>query len=313
MIEKEAPLLSSLEKMVRRHSGQCPACLSTDYIPFARIPYYQTHLYKWGTSLEEYFNLVPSQFRFTVFDIHFCNACELMFVPTKYKGLVEAVENHPIFLSRVIKPYLDLTQKKVDRTYVDKIMKTDISNLSEFEKHQRQLVQSIYKHIRNRRKSHYHYLDIGCNIGGFAEIVRILFSDISVWGCETNTFYLRELQSRYPKLKIIQTSLDAENVVQKFDFVYASDVIEHIWDLDNFLLAIRKHLKPNGLIMFITPNVNCPESRKQVTNWWGFIVPHHAQLFCLGSLHGLMRRFGFKMIDAGYLKEEFWAVFCVEE
>jgi 2-polyprenyl-3-methyl-5-hydroxy-6-metoxy-1,4-benzoquinol methylase len=278
------------------------------------VPYYKTHLSKYGTQLDDYFAAVPPEYWFVTFDIMRCRACEMVYVPETYEGLADAVENHPVFLTKIVKPYLGLTQKKVDPHYSKKIMTEPVNNLSPFEYHQRIILGLIKSHLPD--KSMVSFLDLGSNMGGFAQMVRLNFQNIEVWGCETNEFYAKESKVRYPNLNLMEKPLSSHHTMHEFDFIHASDLIEHIWNLDDFILSIKKNLKSNGLVMLVTPNVECVESKKTGIQWWGYIVPHHVQLFCQNSLKALMKRFGFTEIKSKPLQQEFWAIYkagCLSE
>jgi len=41
---------------------------------------------------------------------------------------------------------------------------------------------------------------------------------------------------------------------KKFDVIVASNIIEHLTDLNEFIISMKKHLKKNGKILIMTPN-----------------------------------------------------------
>lgn len=312
LIVRKGKLNTSLKerRLERKRSGCCPGCCGHHIMKIAEIPYYKTHLNKYGTQLDDFFVTVPPEYWFVTFDIMRCSSCEMVYVPETYEGLTEFVENHPVFLNRIVKPYLDMTQKKVDSNYSKKIMSGPVKDLSPFEYRQKTILNVIKNNISDR--SGFSFLDLGSNIGGFAEMIRLNFQNVDVWGCEINESYAKESKLRYQNLKLIEKTLSANHAMYDFDFIYSSDVIEHIWNLDEFILSIRENLKSNGLVMLITPNVECAESKKAGVDWWGYIVPHHAELFCYKSLTRLMKRLGFIEIESGNIYQEFWGIYKQE-
>ena len=54
---------------------------------------------------------------------------------------------------------------------------------------------------------------------------------------------------------------DLQKKFGKFDVVVAGEIIEHIFDTDNFIRRIGKVLKPGGKLVMSTPNLACLGSR----------------------------------------------------
>ena len=86
----------------------------------------------------------------------------------------------------------------------------------------------------------------------------------------------------------------------KFDLVYASEVIEHLADTDEFLAECNRVLKPNGIILLSTPN----------SSFWAFRIfalmghtltevqhPGHIRFFSIRSLRRHLEINNFNKID----------------
>jgi len=152
-------------------------------------------------------------------------------------------------------------------------------------------------------------LDLGSNRGTFCALIKVARSDIDVWACEINPIFVAESKKRYPWLHVIDKVLSEDTVTKQFDFIHCSDVIEHIWDLDGLMRAIKNNLKPQGYVLIRTPNGDCIDSKINGRNWWSYIVPHHVQIFSYLSLEKLFVRHGFVNVTYGFDQQELWALF----
>ncbi len=252
--------------LVRPYPARCPACISNDVVHSFTVPYYKTHLMHWGSTLSLYRKIVDRHFRLVRFDLNRCRSCGLTFVPESYRGLVEEVEKDPLFFDKVVEPYLNLTQPLVTSLTASEIISLPAENLT--------LIESTFKKlfsvIINYRKEITKYLDFGSNMGAFAEFVRIAMPDSDVTCCEINQHYALKCRERYPLLKIIDRPLTSESQKNTFDFIYCSDVIEHIWNLDEIISVFRSHLREHGLLMLVTPNSDSQNAKGKGTRWWSY-------------------------------------------
>ena len=288
----------------RPHPDCCPACSGTDVLPGSKVPYYKTHLVHWGSSLGLYKEIVDPRYRLAKFDLYRCRSCGLVFVPESYKDLVENVENHTMFIEKVVEPYLSQTQPFITSTMVSNIINAPLENLTPIEG----AFKRFFAVLANYRKEISTYLDFGSNMGAFAEFVRIAMPDSDVSCCEINRYYVIKCKERYPRLRIIDRPLTSEGDAETFDCIYCSDVIEHIWDLDELFLVFKNRLRENGLLMLVTPNSDSQNAKVQGIWWWSYIVPHHAQIFNLRALTALCTRFGFQLVETGEISEELYVV-----
>jgi|GEM_PF-4354169 len=282
----------------------CPACCSNNFIFFSTVPYYKTHLVHWGSSLSVYNDIIDPVYKLAKFDLHRCRNCGLVFVPASYKGLVENVENHPLFFDKVVEPYLSQTQPLISTAMVSNIISSPLENIGSVDGK----FKLLYTILANYREEISTYLDFGANMGAFAEFIRIAMPDIDVSCCEINQYYVIKCRERYPQLRVIDKPLTSKSVSEIFDCIYCSDVIEHIWDLDEIFLVLKNHIRENGLLMLVTPNSDSPSAKKQGVWWWSYIVPHHVQFFNLSALTALFTRFGFQLVETGEIGDELYVV-----
>ena len=80
-----------------------------------------------------------------------------------------------------------------------------------------------------------------------------------------------------------------------FDIVYSSNVIEHVASPNKFMQKVVLLLKPGGIFLCETPNIDSVEAKifKRSGNWGGYHFPRHWSFFsdesikCLGDQNGL--------------------------
>lgn len=98
-------------------------------------------------------------------------------------------------------------------------------------------------------------LDLGCGDGYIME--KIKTGKNTVIGIDVVDYTIN--LARKKGFKVYNLSLNAENwnekILEKFDTVFAGEIIEHIFDTDIFLQNIYKILKPKGQLVLTTPNL----------------------------------------------------------
>lgn len=111
-------------------------------------------------------------------------------------------------------------------------------------------VESILRLIGNKKK----VLDIGCSDGTISEM--IARNNNEVYGVDVSESALKIALSR--GLEAYKVDLESEEFPfseNYFDVVVAGEIIEHIFDTDEFLNKIKKVLKPDGSLIITTPNL----------------------------------------------------------
>ena len=97
---------------------------------------------------------------------------------------------------------------------------------------------------------------------------------------------------------------------KKYDYIIFTDVIEHIFDVDQFMLNVRKILKDDGFIVFSTPNLASlgrrvllmagknpyvEISKHKEINLFNAPVVGHIRYFTLGNMKALATFYGFSV------------------
>lgn len=100
-------------------------------------------------------------------------------------------------------------------------------------------------------------LDVGCFDGGF---LALLPESVAKAGIEINPRAAQRATDR--GIKIVASDLhDLTAADEKFDFVSAFDVIEHVNDPGEFLATLSNAVRPGGHVVFATGNLDAPAWR----------------------------------------------------
>lgn len=81
---------------------------------------------------------------------------------------------------------------------------------------------------------------------------------------------------------------------ERFDIIYSAEVIEHIPSSDLFASTILRHIKPEGIAIFTTPNAGYVIPESPTAEAYGALFPgEHKILFSEKGLRILLNRVGF--------------------
>jgi SAM-dependent methyltransferase len=109
--------------------------------------------------------------------------------------------------------------------------------------------------VRENIKPRDFILDLGCGRGGLVE--QLDFDTPIIMGADPDIRSLRE--HRVPALpRVVATSERLPFVDGSFDLIYAAWLLEHVANPDRTWSEIHRLLKPDGVFIFLTPNVRHP-------------------------------------------------------
>ncbi len=100
----------------------------------------------------------------------------------------------------------------------------------------------------------------------------------------------------------IKTVLAENGLPTAFQYVWCSDVFEHVLSPHEFLLNLRRTLKPGGLLFLGVPLVNLlgrpGTKRNSPFNYFrGYLSQDHVNFFTFASLRHTVEFAGFKLVD----------------
>lgn len=106
---------------------------------------------------------------------------------------------------------------------------------------------------------------------------------------------------KYPALQFYDVPLEQANIPRTSqDLIIIDNVIEHVPQPVEFLATLRKYLKPSGLLVAITPNMESGNFRLLGRRWTPELAPHaHVFLFTHDSIRQCMQLAGFDVTAQG--------------
>jgi 2-polyprenyl-3-methyl-5-hydroxy-6-metoxy-1,4-benzoquinol methylase len=161
------------------------------------------------------------------------------------------------------------------------------------------------------------WLDLGCQIGQFLKLIqtRYRISPTGVDDFDENNVvevcrkHMRlEIKSasevlnpswRYLSRRIDRTGFDIQ---EKFSFISALEIIEHMIDTDAFIKECRVHLEEGGYLVISTPNINSLRNRLTVplglypSGMEYRTINHHVRLYNAATLKSHVEEYGFRLV-----------------
>ena len=138
-------------------------------------------------------------------------------------------------------------------------------------------------------------LDFGCG-GGF------IAHALSYVAKSSNGIDINENAIAYAKQQFKRANYACMDFVQllettdKFDFVYSSEVIEHVSDINLYMKTLAHLVGEGGYAYITTPDLGHPKVPEDITEWSMLCPPIHVQHFTQKTVYKLFNRYGFEVI-----------------
>lgn len=118
-------------------------------------------------------------------------------------------------------------------------------------------------------------LEIGSGYGGFLNIAREFGYKWNYSGLELDSYAVKFTKKKFKSDKFSNTTFEKYNTKEKYDYIFAFEVLEHVDDPYFVINKINKLLKNNGVFVGTSPypfkkNVYADETHKYVlhpSNW----------------------------------------------
>ncbi len=173
-------------------------------------------------------------------------------------------------------------------------------------------LQNKLKLINSFKTTQKTILDIGCGTGDF--LLMCKKNGWNVTGVEPNIkakkiankkLSLTNSQALYSELKEINS--------QKFDVITLWHVLEHVPDLEPYLLKIKAMLKPNGILIVAVPNYKSYDAFYYKQFWAAFDVPRHLWHFSKTAIRKLFSIQKMKVVNVLPMKFDSFYVSLLSE
>jgi SAM-dependent methyltransferase len=149
----------------------------------------------------------------------------------------------------------------------------------------RRLKQRVVDHIRQGR-----FFELGCGDGAFLN---------QMTGFQGIGFEIRPImphhESRVVSADFLEWSVShSKDFTDSFDFCVAWDVLEHLPALDEYMVAVNRSLKADGLFFVTLPDLSSAAARISGEKWNCFLL-EHLWYFSPITFRKYVRRFGFDL------------------
>jgi ubiquinone/menaquinone biosynthesis C-methylase UbiE len=136
-------------------------------------------------------------------------------------------------------------------------------------------------------------LDVGCHTGVFVEIAARHGWD--AWGVEPSRWAVDLAQGR--GLRVVQGTLETADLPEAtFDVVTMWDVIEHLIDPSSALERVHRLLKPSGLAVLHTIDIESLFARLMGARW-PWLMEMHVFYFSRRTLRAMLEKCGFQVLS----------------
>lgn len=139
-------------------------------------------------------------------------------------------------------------------------------------------------------------LDVGCGGGRFLN--RMKKRGWKVEGIDFDVQATNKVTARYGIQTHVGDLTQCALRANSFNVITMSQTIEHLHDPIATLHESLRILKPGGLLVMTTPNVNSLGANEFGAFWRGWEAPRHLHLFSVESLQQLTQRAGFEVTEA---------------
>ncbi len=159
-------------------------------------------------------------------------------------------------------------------------------------------------------------LDIGCGTGDF--LITAKKNNWSITGIEPSTtaknlFYKKLENSKFSK-KVLKS--DITELLQdqnKFDVITMWHVLEHVPNLENYIIQLKTLLKPNGVLVVAVPNYKSYDATYYGKYWAAYDVPRHLWHFSKTSISKLFEKVNLNVVKIVPMKFDAYYVSLLSE
>ena len=141
-------------------------------------------------------------------------------------------------------------------------------------------------------------LEVGCFLGHYCNYFKQ--RGLQVTGVDISPEVIAEGLKLYPDLDLrcVGENWPEDLQAGDYDFVIASEVIEHVLHPNDFLKTLQRALKPQGRLLLTTQNSNAIHYRLRMLFGKFRWDPTHLRLYSRPELEAELRNGGFEIVKA---------------
>lgn len=140
------------------------------------------------------------------------------------------------------------------------------------------------------------FLDLGCG-GGFVVEAAGRLGARSATGIDISRNAIDFASTRFPRREFACESFESlAGAATAYDFVYSSEVIEHVSNLPLYMEALRNLVREGAYAYVTTPDIGSPRVPADLATWDVFSPPRHVQFFQEHNLARLFETYGFRQV-----------------
>ena len=144
------------------------------------------------------------------------------------------------------------------------------------------------------------FMDVGAS-GGFM-MAAARESGFDATGIELDPKSVAYARQHYPACPVFHGTVemflhDTPEAAASFDVIYCAEVIEHVPDVNAFVAAIARLMKPDGRLFLTTPDIGHWRRPRDIQRWDAFDPPAHCLYFDRPSLTRLLAKHGLRIVS----------------
>jgi 2-polyprenyl-3-methyl-5-hydroxy-6-metoxy-1,4-benzoquinol methylase len=234
------------------------------------------------------------------FEFHQCDDCGLMFV-RPFSGF--EIYNDEYYRGHGPDPYVDYETEYRDWRASDRGLEfDDMARIARAFLRRHDRVEAKAAPAVSPPSRDLRWLDFGCGAGAFLKYLRgcgsLAGRRLDLTGHDVGS-YANLLKTKDGFRILNWNELDQEPTAT-FDVISMIEVIEHLPAPIAPLALVARLLKPGGLLLLTTGNLDCPVARRQGINYRYCAPEIHVSLFNPACLATLYRRVGLEPLQVQY-------------
>jgi 2-polyprenyl-3-methyl-5-hydroxy-6-metoxy-1,4-benzoquinol methylase len=153
----------------------------------------------------------------------------------------------------------------------------------------------IFRLKKHLKKSQTRFLDVGCNIGATVRAAEIM--GFNPMGIDLDNTSINKAKELFDTCEFEACStFDLVERGRKFDFVFCSEVIEHVPFSQQFVKSLADLMDSGGLLYLTTPDIGHTRVPQDILSWKEIKPPEHIVFFNKHSMRKLLEEQGFEII-----------------